>query len=502
MSSVLPEVNSVSKPSSAAKVVVAGVIGSVENPVLVGVGEDVEFSYQKFFGLPVQKLAKSVGADPKKYQVSVLPSADVRLILVGLGEVEEQSQLAGNDELFRVAASEAVRKIATLPEAKSLTVAFSFSVAESSLAVTEGALLASYQFTDYISEPKPAAIATIEVVCASEDEANDVEMAEIICTAVCQVRDWVNTPAADLYPESFAQQAKHYAEAAGVVCEILDEKELAAGGYGGLAAVGRGSVNPPRLVKLSYRPQKATKHLALVGKGITFDTGGLNLKTAPGMYTMKCDMAGAASVLAATVAIAKLGISVQVTAYACLAENMPSGSAYHPSDVLKIRNGMTVENVNCDAEGRLVLSDGICAASEENPDYLVDVATLTGACMVALGNHTTGLMANDDELASLICDAGAETGEAVWRLPLPEYLQDNLRSEIADLKSGADASHGAGALHAAQFLANFVSDGIAWAHLDIAGPAFNNGKANRYLAHGGTGVPVRTLVTLAEFLED
>jgi leucyl aminopeptidase len=284
-----------------------------------------------------------------------------------------------------------------------------------------------------------------------------------------------------------------------IAIDVLDEKALSHDGYGGLMAVGGGSARPPRLVRLSYSPRGATFHLALVGKGITFDSGGLNLKPAEGMYTMKCDMAGAAAVLAVAHAIAQLGLKIKVTAYGALAENLPSGSAYRPSDVLSIYGGKTVENGNSDAEGRLVMADAIARANEDNPDMVVDVATLTGACVVALGDRTTGLMATDDATAELILDAAASAGEDVWQLPIPREIRSKLDSKVADLRSVAP-DRWAGALVAGAFLREFVAEGTPWAHLDIAGPAFYDGKPYGYVAPGGTGTGVRTLIALARSL--
>jgi leucyl aminopeptidase len=286
-----------------------------------------------------------------------------------------------------------------------------------------------------------------------------------------------------------------------VSVEVLDEKAMDRGGYGGILAVGSGSSRPPRLVRLSYAPRGARKHLALVGKGITFDSGGLNLKPAEGMYTMKCDMAGAAAVFAAVQAVAGLGLKVKVTAYGSLAENLPSDTAYRPSDVLTMYGGKTVENGNTDAEGRLVMADALVRASDDSPDLLVDVATLTGAAIVALGTRTAAVMATDDGTADQILDAAEAAGEEVWHLPIPAETRARLDSKVADLRSTAGDRAG-GALVAAAFLREFVGEGVSWAHLDIAGPAFEDGSPYGYVTTGGTGAGVRTLVALAASLSD
>lgn len=506
MFTALPSIESVQSVSQDTNLLIVGVVTDTADEQKIatsGVPTDLAAKYLDSFGISVTDLAESLGASAEKCQVTVLPppadKSAPQLVLVGLaGKPSDENS---NNESIRRAAASAVRAVTKLPGLDGVKVAISFGLDEAVLEAAEGALLGSYTFTSYLSEDKPSAIGSFEIV--STEPANSVvEKAKTVAEAVCRVRDWVNTTASDLYPEVFANQAKELADSTAINCEILDEKALAEGGFGGLLAVGKGSVRPPRLVKFEYRPEGAKNHLVLVGKGITFDTGGLNLKTATGMYTMKSDMAGAATVLATTLAIADLGIKVNVTALASMAENMPSGSAYHPSDVLKIYNGKTVENVNSDAEGRLVLADALSVGSELSPDYMIDVATLTGACIVALGNQTTGLMSNSSELARQLLSSADSVGENLWQLPLPDYLQDGLKSKIADLKSGSAATLGAGALYAAQFLSNFVADGIEWAHFDIAGPSFNDGEANHYLSSGGTGVCVRTLVDFISGLED
>jgi leucyl aminopeptidase len=251
---------------------------------------------------------------------------------------------------------------------------------------------------------------------------------------------------------------------------------------------------------MTYKPSRPVAHIALVGKGITFDSGGLSIKPSNAMVTMKCDMSGAAAVAAATFAIAELGLPVRVTAYACLAENMPSGHATRPGDILTMYGGKTVEVLNTDAEGRLVLADGITTANAENPDVIVDVATLTGACVVALGSKMSGVFSNDEALHEEIVRVAESAGELMWPLPIPEEMYDKVRTtKIADLSQHNPEAWG-GALYAAAFLREFVGDGVAWAHLDIAGPAFNEGDATGYTPKGGTGAGVRTIIAAAERL--
>ncbi len=360
----------------------------------------------------------------------------------------------------------------------------------------EGALLGAYSYR------KGSGAGVGQLVLVSQNRRPEarqaLDLAATTSAAVDLAREWVNLPGNDLFPESFAELVKPVAKNAKLAIEVWDDKALEREGFGGIVAVGGGSTRKPRLVKLSYAPRGAKFHLALVGKGITFDSGGLNLKPADGMYTMKCDMAGAAAVIAATAAIAELGLRIRVTTFAALAENLPSGSAYRPSDVITMYGGKTVENGNSDAEGRIVMADALVKASEDQPNLVIDVATLTGACMVALGERVAGLMARDDETADIILDAAEAAGEQFWQLPIPEDARPKLDSKVADLKSTGD-KYG-GALTAAAFLSEFVPEETPWAHLDIAGPSFNSGAAYDYTPAGGTGVGVRTLVALAHAL--
>jgi leucyl aminopeptidase len=455
-------------------------------------------AFTKRFGVSVEEMAVSLGAKADADSKRTLPAAGggPRIVVVGLGSERP------NEDLRR-AAGAGVRQAASLAQNAGISVAVSLGTASSEqlTAVAEGALLGSYDYEPISAEPaRGGAVEAITVVQQSDGRGADITAAaKIVAQAVVTVRDWVNAPANLLYPESFAEQVRNLVLGSNITIDVLDETALSEGGYGGLMAVGGGSARPPRLVRLSYSPRGATSHLALVGKGITFDSGGLNLKPAEGMYAMRYDMAGAATVLAVAHAIAQLGLKIRVTAYGALAENMPSGSAFRPSDVLTIYGGKTVENGNSDAEGRLVLADALARANEDHPDLVVDVATLTGACIVALGDRTAGLLATDDATADLVLVAAEASGEDIWQLPIPDEIRSKLDSKVADLRStGTD--RWAGALVAAAFLREFVAAGIPWAHLDIAGPAFLDGKPYGYVARGGTGVGVRTLVALARSL--
>ena len=310
------------------------------------------------------------------------------------------------------------------------------------------------------------------------------------------VRDLVNTSPSHLYPETFAAEAQRVAVAAGLDIEVLDHIALAGGGYGGITGVGQGSVHPPRLVRVAYQHPEASKTVVFAGKGITFDSGGLSLKPPKSMEAMKSDMGGAAAVLGALQAIAALKPKVNVVGYLAMAENMPGGGAQRPSDVITIFGGKTVEVLNTDAEGRLVLADVLARSAQDSPDLLIDVATLTGAQLVALGPRISGVMGSDDAVAAAIAETAREAGEQAWAMPLPPELRKGLDSTVADIANVAGERFG-GMLVAGLFLKEFVPDGVRWAHVDIAGPAFHESEPYGYTPKGGTGAAVRMLVQVA-----
>ncbi|GAA1582715.1 leucyl aminopeptidase [Kribbella hippodromi] len=454
------------------------------------------------YGGKLVEVLSGLGATGKTGEVTKVPGPllskpgkSATLIAVGLGAAPD-GELKTED--LRTAAGTGVR---AAKFTQSVAFALPAPDAECVRAVAEGALMGRYAFTAYKSADtgdEPGALTVLTDLARNKDAKTALERAQVTAEAVAQVRDWVNTPPADLHPAEFAADAVKLGKEYGVKVEVLDEKALGKGGYGGILGVGQGSANPPRLVRLTYTPRKPVTHLAFVGKGITFDSGGLSLKTSNGMVSMKSDMAGAAAVIGATIAIARLGLPVQVTTYAAMAENMPSGSAARPSDVLTMYGGKTVEVLNTDAEGRLVLGDALVRASEDAPDLIVDVATLTGACVVALGTKVAGAFANTDTARDRVVDAAIAAGEAIWPLPIPAEMLDKLKahSKVADLANITGEPWG-GALAAAAFLGDFVADGIDWVHLDVAGPAFNDGGAAGYIPAGGTGYAVRTLVELA-----
>lgn len=482
-----------------ATVLIAGLGGDG----VAGLPDLVTNSYKKKFGVRPGELAGSMGASTKPLSTTVLPAAgNAAVVLVGLGD-KPADEVA--EEELRAAAGAGVRAASGLDiSGASIAISFGRTDPAAIRATVEGALLGTYSFRALTTGEAPGSkISSITVISRStgKQQLAAVDAAEVVAAAVVANREWVNQPANLLYPETFADDVRGYATAAKhkINVEVLDDKDLTSGGYGGILAVGGGSAKPPRLVRLSYRPRGATFHLALVGKGITFDSGGLDIKTPQGMYTMKSDMSGAGAVFAATRAIADLGLKIKITAYGSLAENMPSGSAWRPSDVLTTYGGKTVENINSDAEGRIVMADALARTSaEDEPDMIIDVATLTGAAITALGDRTGALFSNSDEVAAKVLAAAATAGERFWQLPIVEESRGFLDSEVADLRSGR-ISGGGGAMTAAAFLREFVGE-RPWAHLDVAGPAFNNGGAYGYVPSGGTGMPVRTLVALAESL--
>jgi leucyl aminopeptidase len=474
---------------------VVGLAEASDGEILVGLPDDLAKAFTKTFGQDLATLARRLGASAKPGKaILVAGPAGTRVVVVGLGPIDV------TPEQVRRAIGSAVRLVGGLPADAPQTVVLSLEATEPQVikAAVEGALLGAYSYRP--AEQGSSGIGQFLLVSSSKkpEARQALDLAVTTANAVITARNWVNTPANVLYPETFADAARQVARGAKVGIELWDDKALERDGFGGILAVGGGSERKPRLLKLSYAPRGARFHLALIGKGITFDAGGLDLKTADGMYTMKCDMAGAAAVLAAVTAIAELGLRIRVTAWAAMAENMPSGSAFRPSDVLTMYGGKTVENGNSDAEGRLVMADALAKASEEKPDLVLDVATLTGACMVALGERVAGLMARDDQTADLVLDAAEAAGEQFWQLPIPEDARPKLDSKVADLKSTGDRY--GGALTAAAFLSEFVPGEIPWAHLDIAGPAFNSGGAYDYTPAGGTGAGVRTLIALAHAL--
>lgn len=381
-------------------------------------------------------------------------------------------------------------------KAKKVVLAGEYETFDEVVSAGVGAILGNYEFKKYGNHEVNSLEELVILAPAELDEELAQQRISVLSAAMIQVMDLVNRAPNDLYPETFAAYASEAGAELGLSVEVWDFARLQAENCGGIVAVGQGSTHKPYLVKLSYTPQDAQTHISFVGKGITFDSGGLSLKPSDSMETMKCDMAGAATVLAATLAAAKLGLPVGISTYLALAENLPSATAQRPSDVLIMRNGLSVETTNTDAEGRLVMADALAVAAESETDAIVDVATLTGAQMVGLGVRTAGVLGTE-EVRDVIVAAANEVGEAMWPAPLPSYLRETLNTPVADLKNSG--VRWGGMLTAGIFLQEFVG-AKPWAHIDIAGPAFNEGSAWGANAQGATGMGVLTLVEWLETL--
>ncbi|MEY9890407.1 leucyl aminopeptidase [Catenulispora sp. MAP12-49] len=457
------------------------------------------------YGGTLAKALDLLGAAGKDGELTRLPGqSDVKaplIVAVGLGKKPGKGASLSTETLRKSAAA-AARSLAGKAKA---VFALPAEDAEQVGAIAEGVLLGSYAWQGLKTPRKDAKGALGEVVLASPaakqaPAKKALERAATVAGAVNLARDLINTPPSHLYPQTFAERAQAEVKDAALATlsiEVLDEKALTKGGYGGIMGIGKGSAKPPRLVRVTYRHPKAKKHLALVGKGITFDTGGISLKPANAMDTMKSDMSGAAAVFSATLAVARQEVPVNVTTYLSLAENMPGGGAIKVSDVITMYGGKTVEIMNTDAEGRVVMADALARASEDGPDLLLDVATLTGAQVLALDRYSA-VMGNDDDLRATIVETAKAAGEDMWPMPLPEYLRETIDTQSADISNMGQRM--GGMLVAGLFLREFVGEGIKWAHLDIAGASFNEKAPYGDTPKGGTGAAVRTLVKLAEDL--
>ncbi|WP_216895092.1 leucyl aminopeptidase [Nocardia alni] len=493
-----PDLALVDSLSPATDVLVIGVVIGEDGPTLAAGSDDafVTGAIGADVLATVLENLRAVGAKGKSEELTRIPapaglSGVTSVLAVGLGSTEKI-----NAEQVRRSAGVAARSLAGVRRAVSTLSLLATGPA------AEGFFLGAYSFTAFKSgksAPKPdeQPVARVELLVADPgNETADAEFrhAREVAEAVALARDFVNTPPSHLYPAEFADRAKALAEAAGLQVEVFDEKALAAGGYGGIIGVGKGSSRPPRLIRLTH--VGGAKKVALVGKGITFDTGGISIKPAANMQDMTSDMGGAAAVIAATIAAAKLGLPLTVTATVPMAENMPSATAQRPGDVLTQYGGTTIEVINTDAEGRLVLADAIVRACEDDPDYLIDVATLTGAQLVALGTRTPGVMGTE-EFRDRVAEISRKVGENGWAMPLPAELRADINSKVADLANVSPHRFG-GMLVAGLYLKEFVAEGVQWAHLDVAGPAYNTGSPFGYVPKGGTGVPVRTLISVLD----
>jgi leucyl aminopeptidase len=428
-----------------------------------------------------------------------------RLILVGIGEQNKTTL-----ETFRKASAIAANKAKSM-KAKHLAImfpllpsGFSGSVEDTTQSIGEGAILSQYKFDKYITRQKDEQHKLTELTVFTEDEtkyksiSKGAKLARIICDGVIFARNLVNAPASEIYPETLAQAAKESSEKYGFKCSIWDEKKIKQEGFGGLTAVSSGSIRPPRFIILDYNSgNKELDTVVLVGKGITFDSGGISIKPSANMSEMKMDMSGAAAVMGTVETAARLKLPVRLIGLMPATENMPSGSAMKPGDIITHYGGKTSEVDNTDAEGRLILADALAYANTFKPRYVIDLATLTGAVVVALGHHATAVLGNDEELIAKLQTAGEKTYERVWQLPMFDEYEKQIKSDIADVKN--IGSRGAGPITAAMFLKKFISDKnkkeYKWAHLDIAGTAMMD-EGNGYTQKGGSGVGIRLLIEL------
>jgi leucyl aminopeptidase len=426
----------------------------------------------------------------------VVPSLPVASVLtIGLGKPRDEWP----PDVIRRAAGSAARGLGSAETAVTTLAALDLDAA------VEGLVLGSYRFTEFRTSktaPKDSGLRKITVLSTAKDAKARAAHAAAVATAVATARDFVNTPPSHLFPAEFAKRAKALGESVGLEVEVLDDKALQKAGYGGVIGVGKGSSRLPRLVRLTHhgsklaKKPKQAKKVALIGKGITFDTGGISIKPAASMHYMTSDMGGAAAVIATVVLAAQRELPIDVIATVPMAENMPSSTAQRPGDVLTQYGGTTVEVLNTDAEGRLILADAIARACEDNPDYLIETSTLTGAQTVALGARTPGVMGSD-EFRDRVAAISQQVGENGWPMPLPDELKDDLKSTVADL-ANVSGQRFAGMLVAGVFLREFVADGVNWAHIDVAGPAYNTASPWGYTPKGGTGVPTRTMFAVLE----
>lgn len=431
-----------------------------------------------------------------------------RVLLIGLGPSERFSA-----DVVREVSAVAARVAKSLPELTALAHGAGIGGLDPQLAAqatVEGTLLGLYRFEKFKKPEEPIKLERLRIVEHSAEKIEQLkrgaQQGQIIADSVCLARDLANEPGQSLTPRELARRAQELAQELGLRCEVFDEKILEQMGMGGILAVGKGSDEPPRLIVLEYNPhpippplrergQGEGRPIVLAGKGITFDSGGISIKPREGMEAMKYDMSGAAAVLGVMRAVARLKLPISVVGLVAAAENLPSGKALKPGDVIRISNGKTVEVTNTDAEGRLVLSDALVYAQRYNPQAVIDVATLTGACTIALGKEAAGLFSNDESLAQKIQKAAQQTGERVWPLPLYEEYKEIIKSEIADIKNSANKGPQAGASIGAIFLKEFVN--YPWAHLDIAGVAYDV-ESRLYHAKGATGYGVRLLMQLLQ----
>ncbi len=493
---------SASPAKTRADAVVVGVTTSKKGPSVVAGAQDVADAYGRKF----RPLLQTLGFTGKAGETVKIPTAGTisspLLVLVGLGD-----EAKADANAVRRAAGVAARSVTN---AASVAVALPADTPELVRAVTEGLVLGAYRFDTYKKDSaedakQPGDWVVLSSIARQGEATAAFERAQLLAAGVNAAREWVNLPANDLNPPTMADaivaQHKEVTKGRGapkIDIQVWDEKQLADEGCGGILGVGGGSASPPRMVKLTWAPEGATKHVAIIGKGITYDSGGYTIKPPASMLHMKEDMAGAAAAVQAIFLIAQLGLPIAVTTYAPMAENMISGAAMRPGDVLTMRGGTTVEMTNTDAEGRLIMADALVMAAETKPDVILDIATLTGHMVVALGEKVAAIMGTD-EIRDALCAAAGAAGESVWPMPIPDEMNERVKSsKVADINQH-DWIRWGGGLYAAAFLREFV-DGIPWGHLDIAGPGFNPGAVHGYTPNGGTGFGIATLVEYVESL--
>lgn len=458
----------------------------------VGIPVASEGSVSRSLGLSRARLTE-LGFDGKPGQTLVIPTASgATVIAIGVGARKDRTPAAMRNAAAALA--RAAAKCSTL--ATSLADVDGEASRATAQAVAEGLVLASYRFTNHKSDKPKGGLSRVVLLAGSASEATvraGAQRGSLIAGAVTTARDLANTPPAYLTARHLAERAEEIAAANGLEIEVFGKDELERMGCGGMLGVNQGSVEPPRLVKLVYRPRNPSGHVALVGKGVMYDSGGISLKPSDGMHVMmKMDMSGAAAVLAAMSTLKALRCKTQVTGYLCCTDNLPSGSAFKLGDVLTFRNGKTAEIHNTDAEGRLVLADGLSLAVEDKPDAIVDIATLTGAVLSALGTRIAGVLGNDQQWVDRVRAAGDRVDELMWQLPLHREYRKLIDSNVADMKN-VGGPYG-GVITAALFLNEFVAD-VPWAHLDIAG-TMNSDSEDGWLSRGATAYGTRSLIEL------
>lgn len=476
---------------------------AVVDAVVIATTTDNKFSIfadglTKAASTKLKAALQNIGATGAKDELVRIPASGIAkskvIVAVGLGSTKSGI----SEEQLRRAAGSATRSLSGF---KKVALYLPAEYAQAAGAILEGAALGAYSFTHHKSSTLNKSKSPVSSITLFTENAKQADFkkaldhARTMAHAIHFARDLINTSPLHLPPANVAAEAKKHLAGSAIKIQVLDEKALASGGYGGILGVGQGSSRPPRLIRMEYKPRTAKKHIALLGKGITFDTGGISLKPPASMHEMKADMSGAAAVIAAIKAIHDLDLPIAVTAYAACAENMPGGNAQRPGDVLTTYGGRTIEVLNTDAEGRLVLADVLVRAAEDKPDVVLDIATLTGAAVVALGHRTAGVM-GDDQVRDAVKAAADRAGEEFWPMPLPEELRAPLDSIVADIANIGQRE--GGMLSAGWFLKEFVEEGLPWAHLDIAGPAYNSQAPHGYTHKGGVGFGVRTMVAFAQ----